>query len=34
MNSRIGKQAVGRLKGQAKAKINQFVKQKIGFGIL
>jgi Copine len=34
MNSRIGKQAVGRLKGQAKAKINHFVKQKIGFGIL
>jgi Copine len=34
MNSRIGKHAVGRLKGQAKAKINQFVKQKIGFGIL
>lgn len=31
MNSRIGKQAYGRLKGQARAKIRHFAKQKFGF---
>jgi hypothetical protein len=34
LNSRVGKQAVGRLKGQARAKINRFTRQTIGFGIL
>jgi hypothetical protein len=34
MNSRVGRKAVGRLKGQARAKINQFARQTIGFGIL
>jgi hypothetical protein len=34
LNSRVGRKAVGRLKGQARAKINQFTRQTIGFGIL